>query len=256
MLWLSKNKNVLVDLLCQAISSILPSKTERWSNEIAQYNLLRFSLKDKPAKCRFLQRVLGIYELMEKYRYKRFIRVPKDLKELIFQQLRKKSARESDFRAFKALCAHRGQGILENEGCLDDFSRIIEDAEFDQGILLWHIATDLCYYTELDENLSSVRVKGDRSKSVLFDACRLAKELNLLESKPEWNKEKKWKLISNVWVEMLSYAASQCQANQHAQQLRKGGELLTHVWLLLAHLGITEQFQISKGHARAKLIAQ
>ena len=44
-------------------------------------------------------------------------------------------------------------------------------------------------------------------------------------------------LVSNVWVEILC----------HAQQLGRGGELLTHVWLLMAHLGITEQFQISKG---------
>ena len=59
-----------------------------------------------------------------------------------------------------------------------------------------------------------------------------------------------------MWVEMLAYAAGQCQTNQHVQQLKEGGELLTHVWLLMAHLGITEQFQISKGHLRAKLIVQ
>ncbi|MCD7447897.1 hypothetical protein HAX54_035828 [Datura stramonium] len=62
-------------------------------------------------------------------------------------------------------------------------------------------------------------------------------------------KEQKWKIISEVWVEMLAYAATHCRGNHHAQQLRKGGELLTHVWLLMAHLGITEQFQIYRGHA-------
>ncbi|PON88920.1 hypothetical protein TorRG33x02_153030 [Trema orientale] len=92
-------------------------------------------------------------------------------------------------------------------------------------------------------------VKGDRSKSVLFDACGLAKALQSLETEHNWNREKKWELISHVWLEILSYAASQCQRNQHAQQLRRGGELLTHVWLLMAHLGITKQFQITDGHA-------
>ncbi|KAM7468849.1 hypothetical protein LguiA_007032 [Lonicera macranthoides] len=53
---------------------------------------------------------------------------------------------------------------------------------------------------------------------------------------------------------MLAYAATHCRGRHHAQQLRKGGELLTHVWLLMAHLGITEQFQISQGHAGAKLV--
>ncbi|MFQ6662954.1 hypothetical protein Gotur_030642 [Gossypium turneri] len=35
-------------------------------------------------------------------------------------------------------------------------------------------------------------VKGDRSKSVLFDACMLAKELNQMNNK--------WKIMSKVWV--------------------------------------------------------
>ncbi|KAK7853993.1 hypothetical protein CFP56_033776 [Quercus suber] len=35
---------------------------------------------------------------------------------------------------------------------------------------------------------------------------------------------------------MLGYAASHCQWNQHAQQLTQGGELLTHVWLLIWHI--------------------
>jgi hypothetical protein len=60
-------------------------------------------------------------------------------------------------------------------------------------------------------------------------------------------------MISNVWVEMLCHAASQCRGLNHAKQLSQGGELLTHVWLLMAHFGITEQFQISKGHVRVKL---
>ncbi|KAJ6701280.1 hypothetical protein OIU74_012606 [Salix koriyanagi] len=94
-----------------------------------------------------------------------------------------------------------------------------------------------------------VDVKGDKSKSVLFDASTLAK---LLQKEKE---EKRWELLSRVWVELLSYAAGNCRANAHAQQVSKGGELLTFVWLLMAHFGLTDQFQINKGHARAKLIA-
>ena len=95
------------------------------------------------------------------------------------------------------------------------------------------------------------KVKGDRSKTVLFDACRLASKLQAVE-----DKDRKWKMISSFWVEMLAYAACHCRGNYHAKQLSQGGELLTHVWLLMAHFGLTEQFQISQGHARAKLVVK
>ncbi|GLT61474.1 hypothetical protein SLA2020_341770 [Shorea laevis] len=103
----------------------------------------------------------------------------------------------------------------------------------------------------VNTDVEPVHVKGDRSKSVLFDACILAKKLKELEKE---GKEKKWKLLSRMWVELLSYAAAHCRANTHAQQLSKGGELITFVWLLMAHFGLGEQFQINEGHARAKLV--
>ncbi|TXG66141.1 hypothetical protein EZV62_007416 [Acer yangbiense] len=79
--------------------------------------------------------------------------------------------------------------------------------------------------------------KGDRSKSVLFDATVLAKELKDLVER----KEDKWVLISKVWVEMLSYAACYSTSRTHAQNVSKGGELLTIVWFLMAHFGLREQ---------------
>lgn len=60
--------------------------------------------------------------------------------------------------------------------------------------------------------------------------------------------------MSEVWVELFSYAASHCREDAHTQLLSKGGELITFVWLLMAHFGIGQQFQIDEGHAREKLI--
>ncbi|KAL3746217.1 hypothetical protein ACJRO7_015208 [Eucalyptus globulus] len=45
----------------------------------------------------------------------------------------------------------------------------------------------------------------------------------------------KWEIISSIWVEMLCYAAYNCRVYHHGNLLRRGGELITHVWLLLAH---------------------
>ncbi|XP_028764519.1 uncharacterized protein LOC114722606 [Neltuma alba] len=94
-----------------------------------------------------------------------------------------------------------------------------------------------------------IDVKGDRSKSLLFDACRLAKELNKLK------KNEKWEIIASVWVELLSYAACHCRPTGHVQLLSKGGELISFVWLLMAQLGLSTQFQSKDGDARVKLIA-
>ncbi|XP_039171906.1 uncharacterized protein LOC104432076 [Eucalyptus grandis] len=63
-----------------------------------------------------------------------------------------------------------------------------------------------------------------------FEAGNLAQEMERLG-------DMKWKVISGVWVEMLSYAASHIKGEAHAQMLSKGGELLTFVWLLMAHFG-------------------
>lgn len=104
------------------------------------------------------------------------------------------------------------------------------------------------------EKVSPSKVKGDRSKSVLFDACRLAKHIRKLREDESWEEKAMWELITQVWVEMLAYAASHCQGIHHAHELRQCGELLTHVWLLMAHLGITDRLQTSKGFGRAKLI--
>ncbi|MBA0571823.1 hypothetical protein Golob_002195 [Gossypium lobatum] len=98
---------------------------------------------------------------------------------------------------------------------------------------------------EVDTDLLE-ELKGDTSKSVLFYGSRLAKQLQTLGSREDWGFEKKWDMINKVWVEMLAYAAVHCGWKEHGQQLRRGGELLTHVCVLMAHLGLSEQYQIQK----------
>lgn len=289
---------------------------------MAQYNLLSVCFKDKPATFFGIQNYLGINEYREKHRYKTYSNVSKELKDVIFTQLKKFTTRSiSDAKNNLCTNCRRSFALLEHDyPSLDNWST--PKVEFDQKIILWHIATDLCYYLDFVENQGNVssncqeskhlsdymlyllvmypfmlpmgigmirirdtlaeamdffqeknwktekvdqkakacqkllqvntevlpaKVKGDRSKSVLFDACRLAKSLHGME------KEQKWKVVSDAWVGMVAFAATHCRGNHHAQQLRKGGELLTHVWLLMAHLGITDQFQIDQGHARPKL---
>jgi hypothetical protein len=103
----------------------------------------------------------------------------------------------------------------------------------------------------LDVNTSKkpVEIKGDRSKSVLFDAVILAKLLRELD-----DEELMWNVITEVWQEMLTFAAGKCRGSEHVRQLSRGGELITLVWFLMAHMGLGNMYQIQAGDAKAKLI--
>ncbi|KAH9718411.1 DUF4220 domain-containing protein [Citrus sinensis] len=103
---------------------------------------------------------------------------------------------------------------------------------------------------KVDTSFPPRDVKGDKTKSVLLDASVLAKELQELEV------GKKWKLVSQVWVELLSYAAFHCGPRTHAQQVSEGGELITFVWLLMAHFGLVEQFEDNKLDTRTEINGQ
>ncbi|CAJ1976613.1 unnamed protein product [Sphenostylis stenocarpa] len=322
--WLSKHKNQRVDLLLSCFKECYEhSHAKRWSNLMSQLNLFSFCLKGEPTKRIKIWNFQFMYKLFKKFYHQKPENVPDELKKLIFIQLLEKSRNAKDMKECKILCGRRGDWVLDGWKC-DSIKWSTTELEFDESLLLWHIATDLCYHSDEDcaelrsyrlskmlsdymlyllikcpfmlptgigqirfedtcaevsqllqerKHISQIKqvcqvidrvsvdekflpsvVKGDRSKSVLFDAHRLAKSLDSLGPHPSWSKEEKWEVISDVWVEMLCHAASQCRGFQHAKQLSRGGELLTHVWFLMAHLGITEQFQISQGHARAKLI--
>ncbi|KAL9813275.1 hypothetical protein AtNW77_Chr5g0129151 [Arabidopsis thaliana] len=260
----------------------------------------------------------------------------KELWKFIFEELKNKSKYGDSPENAKRISLARGEWTLRENLPVDaereKLVRYVTKVDYDQSLLMWHIATELCYqqheketipegYDEqrkhysnrefskiisdymmyllilqpglmsevagigkirfrdtlaethkffqrkriynmgvnlateyiLDVNseIEPVDVKGDRSKSVLFDASRLAKDLTRME---KTHKKDKWEILSKVWVELLCYAACHCDSTAHVEQLSRGGELINFVWLLMAHFGLTDQFQINKGDARAKLI--
>lgn len=87
----------------------------------------------------------------------------------------------------------------------------------------------------VDTSIKPRDVKGNYSKSVLFEASSLAKEVKRLEK--DFG-EDKWKTLSKVWLEFLFHAASHCDGTTRIELLSKGGEFINFVWLLMAHLGI------------------
>ncbi|XP_030523452.1 uncharacterized protein LOC115736076 [Rhodamnia argentea] len=87
--------------------------------------------------------------------------------------------------------------------------------------------------SDSERSLESVITRG---WNVLEEAQKLARELG--------HSTDTWELICCVWVEMLCFAAYNCQQYQHTELVRRGGEIITQVWLLLSHT--TDKLNIAK----------
>ncbi|KAF8032372.1 hypothetical protein BT93_D1323 [Corymbia citriodora subsp. variegata] len=48
-----------------------------------------------------------------------------------------------------------------------------------------------------------------------------------------------WKVLADFWADMMLYVAPSNDTAAHAKYLTTGGEFVTHVWVLVSHVGIT-----------------
>ncbi|RVW91904.1 hypothetical protein CK203_030176 [Vitis vinifera] len=236
-IWLNKQERTRVTLICEAISScrlpyLFPAN-KRWSDSMA--------------------------------------RCPKYLKKMIFEQLQKKSKHTPGIKEAKELFWHLATDLCYdtdlNKNSNREASKLLSDymvylllkrplmlppgigqirfrdscakaTKIFQTVKDRNIQSCKRFLLQVNTEIPPLKAKADGSKSVLLDACRLASLCNLWSQKNGTMKE--WEMMSHVWVEMLCYAACHCPRNEHAKELTQGGELLTHVWLLMAHFGITE----------------
>ncbi|CDY38971.1 BnaC07g18490D [Brassica napus] len=307
-----------------------PFLLRRWSGVIYGFNFIGYCLKAKVSKInRRSEFVSDVKSHIDQIRFVSSEPLTRNQWEFIFSELKRKSEFAETPERAKKVSSARGEWVLQDSKLeeVERLMRYVANVDYDQSLLLWHIATELCFQEEEDKEVENgsgkscddrefskiisdymmyllimqpklmsevagigtirfrdtldeakrffkgrhfknlrdmkrgskmvlevsndiepMHVKGDRSKSVLFDASMLAKELKRLDGNG------KWRVLSKVWVELLSYAASHCKATEQVAQLSRGGELLNFVWLLMAHFGLADQFQINKGDARAKLV--
>ncbi|KAK7391531.1 hypothetical protein VNO78_19947 [Psophocarpus tetragonolobus] len=176
-----------------------------WSNLASQLNLIGFCLKDEPIKCiNKIQKFLRIYQFFEKSYYHHTKTVPGELEKLIFEQLLEKSRDAKDTKTCKKLCGERGDQVLGKLNCHSiawsteiryedtcaETSEVLQERKYISD------RNQVCkVILGVNTDVPPSEVKGDRSKSVLFDACRLAKSIQALEKEKNWSKEQKWEMI-------------------------------------------------------------
>ena len=78
------------------------------------------------------------------------------LKELIFKQVKDKRSRYDpdtiDFLTLLKLLEERGNNALQRYDCFDKLGWSVTHVEFSQSLLIWHVATLVCYIDDSQNN--------------------------------------------------------------------------------------------------------
>ncbi|KAM7265371.1 hypothetical protein ACFE04_003054 [Oxalis oulophora] len=285
---------------------------------MAQFNLIDFSLVSR-ASPTGIEKWIDTDFVLRKYWHTKWQVVNSDLKTLIKLHLIKQCCRYEvsnyDRSVLHEILDNKGDDALKQlrADIYDDFKSSINEVDFSYSLIVWHIATSICYNTDCStygidilgqhcqsskdlsdymlylqtvrrnmlprgtgeirfrdtcneikrfvcpkgftsSEFSSLvatpggedpifRIPGE-TKAVMREAIEIARMLKNLVVEEFWDVEEKWRLICQVWIEMLTYAAARCEWEEHIQELNRGRELLTHVSLLMAHMGLTNKVQI------------
>ncbi|KAK9233506.1 hypothetical protein WN943_023756 [Citrus x changshan-huyou] len=219
----------------------------------------------------------------------------KEMWKFIFSEIKEKADDANDPEAGNSgICSASGSCTLKklaNARVEEITERKTEDVpELPASVVLWHLATDLLYYTNEEVSIQKTKDAREFSKilsdymfylllvkptmlniaatlmklvaQILFDLsdrkissvkkiCEKImlkdndiKELHdaadLVQELKKFEEDKRWELVSKVWVELLCYGAIRCRTRAHTQQVTSGGELITFVWVLMHHFELVK----------------
>ncbi|KAK3437841.1 hypothetical protein EUGRSUZ_C02523 [Eucalyptus grandis] len=277
-------------------------KQRRWSRSMGQLNLLDHRLFGWPKPVIEVLDWFEKREIFSRYWLHSHQAIPSSLKVLVVQKMA-----ELEKQRHLLPFTKRGEwtlriyGIPEEDELIDSFRM-----DFDESIIIWHLATEILYLTErkgstacggskllsaymmyllavfpsllsvpaahitLDKTCSLLRHPDYKNAIIMLsssnqDGPQPVEPSEVTRITCDWHvlldvqklvvnlrrMDNKWEIISNIWVEMLCYAAYNCQQHDHAKLLRKGGELITHVWLLL---GVSHDRQLRYGVPETSLL--
>ncbi|KAK1382166.1 hypothetical protein POM88_019901 [Heracleum sosnowskyi] len=329
-LFVNINKSLFLDWLLRFVGDKHhhpePKFTDsRWADSLSKFNLILYCLQ-RPSKGREkFYSCFGLTNFVNWICYVKPQPLTHHMTGFIFDELKIKSELAKSLDIAKQICSSKGEWVLEKNESLGNFLPFVKEYNYDDILLIWHIATELCYndgqdlVTNKDQRETAKQLsdymlylmvmkpdmmsavcgigqikfrnictevsklfdtgeplllrrrkfslfnRQSQKKEVVLKACERIRSFNreseavtvkmdrnilftaslLAKKLKEVSPETKWLIISKLWVELLSYAASNIRSSAHAVQLSKGGELITIVWLLMAHFGLGKEYEIN-----------
>ncbi|XP_020972451.1 uncharacterized protein LOC107626652 [Arachis ipaensis] len=145
--WTIRTKN------CKSFTEwALSHGKKRWSGHMAQHNLLSFCMNKRVPIWIGYDFLFRTYFKLELFFERTTKEVDNDLKMLIFQHLLEKHTAYNDKRfeqkfLLELLSYRGGYALKKKSSCFDEIGWSLE-TEFDHSLLIWHVATDIYYYSE------------------------------------------------------------------------------------------------------------
>ncbi|KAK3432855.1 hypothetical protein EUGRSUZ_D00360 [Eucalyptus grandis] len=93
-------------------------------------------------------------------------------------------------------------------------------------------------FVSMEERIQKLKMDIDNEQcqeSIVAQGTRLGMEL----VNGEEDKGRILKVLADFWADMILYVAPSNNTAAHAKYLTTGGEFVTHVWVLVSHVGIT-----------------
>ncbi|XAR53692.1 hypothetical protein NMG60_11022342 [Bertholletia excelsa] len=129
---------------------------KRWSEYAPQYNLLHNCLHQRSKHWDKFITHLGLRKIFNILDYVTTKPFNGDLRNFIFEQLKMKSQMADDLEAAEEIYAAKGECILQMNNWYETFSSCIVDVDYDESLLIWHVATDICYNTDNEKKDNNI----------------------------------------------------------------------------------------------------
>jgi hypothetical protein len=135
--------NVVLMRLRQLVNA---GRKRRWLNSIGQHNVLDYSSRDQTKLRGRITKAIGLIHWWQKVHFSSNVPITTKFKELVVQQI-VKTMHDSEKWSIRDA---RGRAVLTDCRMLADVGWSVENIDFGNCILIWHVATDMyiCHYDD------------------------------------------------------------------------------------------------------------